>query len=106
MLARPRHAGPKRSVAPATRLLATFFHGLLRRSSGRRPERPRIKRSAARRDETGMVTKADATTSHGEMAGWWPSRHGPDGQQAMLHALDLPEPPKFLDFTLETETTR
>jgi hypothetical protein len=22
------------------------------------------------------------------------------GQQAILHALDLPEPPKFLDFTL------
>jgi hypothetical protein len=28
------------------------------------------------------------------------------GQQAILHALDLPEPPKFLDFTLEAETTR
>jgi hypothetical protein len=27
------------------------------------------------------------------------------GQQAILHALDLPEPPKFLDFTIETETT-
>ena len=29
-----------------------------------------------------MVTKAHATTSHGEMAGWWPSRHGPDGGEA------------------------
>jgi len=28
------------------------------------------------------------------------------GQQAILHALDLPEPPKFLDFTFETQTTR
>jgi hypothetical protein len=28
------------------------------------------------------------------------------GQQAILHALDLPEPPKFLDFTVEAETTR
>jgi hypothetical protein len=27
------------------------------------------------------------------------------GQQAILHALDLPEPPKFLDFTTVTETT-
>jgi len=26
------------------------------------------------------------------------------GQQAILHALDLPEPPKFLDFTTGTET--
>jgi Transposase DDE domain len=26
------------------------------------------------------------------------------GQQAILHALDLPEPPKFLDFTTVTET--
>ena len=24
----------------------------------------------------------------------------PDGQQAILRALDLPEPPKFFDFTL------
>jgi hypothetical protein len=28
------------------------------------------------------------------------------GQQANLHALDLPEPPKFFDFTIETETPR
>jgi hypothetical protein len=28
------------------------------------------------------------------------------GQQAILHALNLPEPPKFLDFTAEAETTR
>jgi hypothetical protein len=28
------------------------------------------------------------------------------GQQAILHALDLPEPPKFLDFTPEAQTTR
>jgi hypothetical protein len=28
------------------------------------------------------------------------------GQQAILHALDLREPPKFLDFTLEAQTTR
>ena len=26
------------------------------------------------------------------------------GQQAILHALDLPEPPKFFDFTIEAET--
>jgi hypothetical protein len=26
------------------------------------------------------------------------------GQQANLHALDLPEPPKFFDFTIQTET--
>ena len=28
------------------------------------------------------------------------------GQQAILHALDLPEPPKFLDFTIETQASR
>ena len=28
------------------------------------------------------------------------------GQQAILHALGLPEPPKFLDFTLETQASR
>jgi len=28
------------------------------------------------------------------------------GQQAILQALDLPEPPKFLDFTIDAETTR
>jgi hypothetical protein len=28
------------------------------------------------------------------------------GQQAILHDLDLPEPPKFLDFTLETDGAR
>jgi hypothetical protein len=28
------------------------------------------------------------------------------GQQAILHALDLPEPPKFLDFTIETQARR
>src|SRR5438132_13334802 len=85
MLARPRNAGPKRSVAPAACLLAVFFHGLLRRSSGRRPERSRMKRSAARRDETCMVTKAHTTTSHGEMAGWWPSRDGPDNEDVALN---------------------
>ena len=26
------------------------------------------------------------------------------GQQTILHALDLPEPPKFLDFTLPPPT--
>ena len=28
------------------------------------------------------------------------------GQQAILHTLDLPEPPKFLDFSIETEIAR
>ena len=28
------------------------------------------------------------------------------GQQAILHALDLREPPKFLDFTIETQASR
>jgi len=28
------------------------------------------------------------------------------GQQVILHALDLPEPPKFLDFTIETQARR
>ena len=28
------------------------------------------------------------------------------GQQAILHALNLPEPPKFLDFTIETQARR
>jgi Transposase DDE domain len=28
------------------------------------------------------------------------------GQQATLHALDLPEPPKFLDFTIEAQASR
>jgi hypothetical protein len=28
------------------------------------------------------------------------------GRQAILHDLDLPEPPKFLDFTLETDGAR
>ena len=28
------------------------------------------------------------------------------GQQAILHALDLREPPKFIDFTIEPQATR
>jgi hypothetical protein len=28
------------------------------------------------------------------------------GQQAILHALDLPEPPKFLDITIEAQASR
>ena len=46
-----------------------------------------MKRSAARRDETCMVTKAHATTSHGEMAGWWPSRYGPDDEAGALNEI-------------------
>ena len=34
-----------------------------------------------------MVTRADATTSHGEMAGWWPSRHGPDDEAGALNEI-------------------
>jgi hypothetical protein len=40
----------------------------------------------------------------------WITRHAGSaatpGQQAMLQALDLPEPPKFPGFTTEAETTR
>ena len=46
-----------------------------------------MKRSAARRDETCTVTKAHATTSHGEMAGWWPSRYGPDDEACALNEI-------------------
>jgi hypothetical protein len=34
-----------------------------------------------------MVTKAHATTSHGEMAGWWPSRYGPDDEAGALNEI-------------------
>jgi hypothetical protein len=40
----------------------------------------------------------------------WITRHAGSaatpGRQAILQALDLPEPPKFPDFTIEAETTR
>ena len=34
-----------------------------------------------------MVTKAHATSSHGEMAGWWPSRYGPDDEAGALNEI-------------------
>lgn len=51
-------------------------------------------------DRMHLVTLA---TAHGQAA--QRSATTP-GQQAILRALDLPEPPKFLDFTLETGGTR
>jgi Transposase DDE domain len=51
-------------------------------------------------DRMHLVTLA---TAHGQAA--QRSATTP-GQQAILHALSLPEPPKFLDFTLETHGAR
>jgi Transposase DDE domain len=51
-------------------------------------------------DRMHLVTLA---TAHGQAA--QRSATTP-GQQAILHDLDLPEPPKFLDFTLETDGAR
>jgi hypothetical protein len=50
-------------------------------------------------DRTHLVTLATADGRVAQRSAATP------GQQAILHALDRPEPPKFLDFTIETETT-
>jgi kynurenine formamidase len=34
-----------------------------------------------------MVTKTHTTISHGEMAGWWPSRYGPDDEAGALNEI-------------------
>ena len=55
------------------------------------------------RHELDRLHLVTLTTAHGQAA--QRSATTP-GQQAILRALDLPEPPKFLDFTLETDGAR
>ena len=55
------------------------------------------------RHELDRMHLVTLTTAHGQAA--QRSATTP-GQQAILRALDLPEPPKFLDFTLETDGAR
>jgi hypothetical protein len=55
------------------------------------------------RHELDRMHLVTLTTAHGQAA--QRSATTP-GQQAILRALDLPEPPKFLDFALETDGAR
>lgn len=56
-----------------------------------------------RRQSCGRMHLVTLATTDGRVAQRSAATHG---QQAILHALDLPEPPKFLDFTIEAPASR